>query len=186
MNSETNFQKFTDLERRALTLLSEDSRISVSELASELGVSKATASRLVKSLRAKGVRFTVEVPGGYPIAFVVTRRPHQGECHRLVDGRFMVVVKAWDFNELVEAISGIRDREAVYITLGPGCSNELVIPRLICDYCSGPINGQPIIYRRGRRTYYLCCRTCLRELKKRIKQLKTIKDGDEAHKAGSK
>jgi len=70
VNSETNFQKFTDLERRALTLLSEDSRISVSELASGLGVSKATASRLVKSLRAKGVRFTVEVPGGYPIAFV--------------------------------------------------------------------------------------------------------------------
>jgi len=41
VNSETNFQKFTDLERRALTLLSEDSRISVSELANGLGVSKA-------------------------------------------------------------------------------------------------------------------------------------------------
>ncbi|ABW02080.1 TRASH domain-containing protein [Caldivirga maquilingensis] len=166
----SGFSRFNELELRALELLSEDSRLSVSELASRLGVSKATASRLIKSLRGKGVRFTVNITQGYPRAYVVARRRGEGECYRLVDGKYMIVLTAGDFNSLTKLISEVKGKEAVYIVLGQ-CSDtsELsTMPRLVCDYCGGPINGSPITYRRGRRVYYLCCKTCLRELKKRL------------------
>ena len=159
---------FNELERRALEILTVDSRISVSQLAERLGVSKATASRVIKSLRAKGVRFTVDVDQGFPRAFIVSKRPHGDEAYRLIDGRYLTVIKARDFNELVQAIESIKDREEVYIAVGT-IRRSMQIPKLTCDYCGGPISGTPIIYRRGRRTYYLCCRTCLRELKKKLK-----------------
>ncbi|GAB6946625.1 hypothetical protein JCM16161A_07550 [Vulcanisaeta sp. JCM 16161] len=45
-------------------------------------------------------------------------------------------------------------------------SRQLVSVGFVCDYCGGPITVL-IVYRRGRRTYYICCETCLRELKKK-------------------
>lgn len=167
----SNFSRFNELELRAITLLSEDSRLSVSELASRLGVSKATASRLIKSLKSKGVKFTVNIPQSYPRAYVISRRMQGEECYRLIDGRFMIIVSAGDFNELIKRINEIKGKEVVYVVLEQ-CSKVVrqpaTIPKLICDYCGGPINGPPIQYRRGRRVYYLCCETCLRELKKKL------------------
>ena len=167
----SGFSKFNELELRAITLLSEDSRLSVSDLASKLGVSKATASRLIKSLRSKGVKFTVNIPQSYPRAYIISRRMQGKECYRLIDGRYMIIVGAGDFNELVKLINGIKGKDAVYIVLEQ-CSKAMrtlaAIPKLVCDYCGGPINGSPIQYKRGRRVYYLCCKTCLRELKKKL------------------
>ena len=163
----SDFSRFTEIELKAISLLSEDSRLSVSELANRIGVSKATTSRLVKSLRAKGVKFTIDASHGYPRAFIVTRKRHEGECYRLIDGRYMVIVKASDFNNLIKLINDIKDKESVYVALEPA-STVTALPRLICDYCGGPINGLPITYKRGRRVYYVCCRTCLRELKRKL------------------
>ncbi|WP_291765024.1 TRASH domain-containing protein [Caldivirga sp. UBA161] len=93
------------------------------------------------------------------------------ECYRLIDGRCMIIVGAGGFNELIKLINEVKGKEAVYIVLEQ-CSKAMrtlaTIPKLVCDYCGGPINGSPIQYRRGRRVYYLCCKTCLRELKKKL------------------
>ncbi|MCG2884939.1 MAG: winged helix-turn-helix transcriptional regulator, partial [Vulcanisaeta sp.] len=40
----------TDIERKVLNILRENSRASVSEIAEELGVSRATVSRAIRSL----------------------------------------------------------------------------------------------------------------------------------------
>ncbi len=65
----------------------------------------------------------------------------------MVDGRYIVIVRARDFNELVAIIDGLRDKDEVYIALRP-VSRQLVSVGLVCDYCGGPITV-PIIYRRG-------------------------------------
>ena len=170
MGQETSVSRFTDIEIKVLSILRENSRASVSEIAERLGVSRVTVYRALKSLVNKGARFTVDIPEDSPRAFVVSREPHMdlGECFKLVDGRYMVIVRARDFNELVGIIDRLRDKDEVYIALRP-VSRQLVSVGLVCDYCGGPITV-PITYKRGRRTYYLCCETCLRELKKKLRK----------------
>ncbi|WP_054858027.1 TRASH domain-containing protein [Vulcanisaeta sp. JCM 16159] len=177
MNQETLVSRFTDIEIRVLNILRENARASVSEIAERLGMSRVTVYRTLKSLINKGVKFTVDVPEDSPRAFVITKEPHAdlGNCYKLVDGRYMVIVRARDFNELVTIIDRLRDRDEVYIALRP-VSRQLVSVGLVCDYCGGTITV-PIIYRRGRRTYYLCCETCLRELKKKISRSNKNKAG---------
>jgi len=162
----------TDIERKVLNILRENARASVSEIAEELGVSRATVSRAIRSLVNKGVRFTVDIPDNSPRAFIITRRPYErlGECYKLIDGRYLVIIKARDYNELVRVVEGIDDKMELFIAIGVVGRN--VVPMgLVCDYCGGPIS-MPIIYRRGKRTYYLCCETCLRELKKKLSKSK--------------
>ncbi|MGC9226109.1 TRASH domain-containing protein [Caldivirga sp.] len=62
----------------------------------------------------------------------------------------MVIVKAPDFNNLIKLINDVKDKESVYVALEPA-STVAALPRLVCDYCGGPINGSPITYKRGRR-----------------------------------
>ncbi|WP_373469035.1 TRASH domain-containing protein [Acidianus infernus] len=38
-----------------------------------------------------------------------------------------------------------------------------------CDYCSGVIMGSPLILKKGRKTYYACCKACLDGLKNKLK-----------------
>ncbi|ADN51366.1 TRASH domain-containing protein [Vulcanisaeta distributa] len=168
MSKETTVSRFTDIEIRVLNVLRENARASVSEIAERLGVSRVTVYRALRSLINKGIKFTVDVPENSPRAFIITREPHAdlGDCYKLVDGRYIVIVRARDFNELVTIIDGLRDKDEVYIALKP-VSKQLISVGLVCDYCGGPITV-PIIYRRGRRTYYLCCEACLRELKKKL------------------
>ncbi len=168
MNQETIVSRFTDIEIKVLNILRENARVSVSEIAERLGLSRITVYRVMKSLISKGVKFTVEVPEDSPRAFIITRGPHVdlGECYKLVDGRYMLIIRARDFNELINIIDRLRDKDEVHIALRP-VSKQLVSVGLICDYCGGPITV-PIIYRRGKRSYYLCCETCLRELKKKL------------------
>jgi len=158
-------QKLTEIEYRVLDILKNNSRLPVSEIAKELGVSRATVSRAIRSLEAKGVRFTVDFPEYMARAFVITRKPQGEEYYRLIDGRFMVVLKGRSMDELVKSISELEDREEVFITIPSGSVRPPA--DLTCDYCGGPVN-KPLIYRRWRKTYYVCCRTCLRELKKRL------------------
>jgi DNA-binding MarR family transcriptional regulator len=165
MNIGNTMQGLTEVEFRVLEILRMNSRLSVSEIAEELGVSRATVSRAIRSLERKGVRFTVDFLEDAPRAFVLTRKPQGGECYRLIDGRYMLILKGNSMDELVKAIDEVEDKEAVFIALPPGGIRLTV--KLTCDYCGGP-TSKPLIYRRWRRTYYLCCRTCLRELRRKL------------------
>ncbi|ADY00618.1 transcriptional regulator, TrmB [Vulcanisaeta moutnovskia 768-28] len=168
MAHETIAVNLTEIEYRVLSILRENARTSVSEIADRLGVSRATVSRAIRSLINKGIRFTVDVPENSPKAFIITSKsqPELGECYRLVDDKYLVIISARDYNELIRLIDGVDGRVKVFIALGQVTKRAVPIG-LVCDYCGGPISV-PIIYRRGRRTYYLCCETCLRELKKKL------------------
>jgi len=50
----------------------------------------------------------VNIPDNSPRAFIITRRPYErlGECYKLIDGRYLVIIKARDYNELVRVVEG--------------------------------------------------------------------------------
>jgi DNA-binding Lrp family transcriptional regulator len=66
-------EKLSDLEFRALEILRKDSRISITKLAKTLNISRNTASNLIKSLRRKGVKFTIQYHNEPFITLVFTR-----------------------------------------------------------------------------------------------------------------
>ncbi|WP_069806777.1 TRASH domain-containing protein [Vulcanisaeta thermophila] len=173
MAGEKVVSRLTDIEYRVLDILRVNSRASVTEIAERLGVSRATVSRAIDSLVRKGVRFTVEVPEDSPRAFVIVRTPHAdiGESYKLIDGRYMLILRGRSLDELAELIDRIEDREAVFLAVKP-MSPRVLTTKLVCDYCGGPILN-PIIYRRGRRTYYLCCEACLNGLKERLRKVRS-------------
>ena len=92
------------------------------KIAEKLGVSRATVSRAIRSLMNKGVRFTVDIPDNSPRAFIITRRPYErlGECYKLIDGRYLIIIKARDYNELVRVVEGVDDKMGLFIAIG-GC-----------------------------------------------------------------
>jgi Transcriptional regulators len=160
-------EPLSDLEFRALEILREDSRISIEALARELGISRSTASRILTSLRKRGVRFTVEATFAGQIAFVLGNRRLSDESYRTLDGRFISVLR---FNSISELTEKLRDpgRRSRVIIASP--VKKILTHGLRCDYCGGEIGKEPLTYRRGRRTYYLCCKTCLSQLRERFKR----------------
>lgn len=152
-------EKLSDLEFRALEVLRNDSRISVTELAKRLNISRSTATNIIKNLRKKGVKFTIQYQNEPFIAFVISGYCN-GECYKLLDGRFMNIVRANTLEELENKLSKIEAKDLSFIGKG-----NFVVK---CDYCGKEIHESPLVYRIGRKTYYACCNSCLSELKKKF------------------
>ncbi|BDB99297.1 TRASH domain-containing protein [Saccharolobus caldissimus] len=152
-------EKLSDLEFRALEILRKDSRISITKLAKTLNISRNTASNLIKSLRRKGVKFTIQYHNEPFIAFVISESC-KDECYKLLDGRFMNIIRANTLEELQNKLSNIREKENVFIA-----KSDFVVK---CDYCGKEIYDSPLTYKVGRKTYYACCNSCLTELKRKF------------------
>ncbi|WP_338604342.1 TRASH domain-containing protein [Sulfolobus tengchongensis] len=159
-------EKLSDLEFRALEILRNDSRISVTELAKQLNISRSTATNILKSLKRKGVKFTIKFQNEPFIAFVISESCNSEECYKLLEGRFMNVVRANTLESLENVLENIRGKELVFI----GKSSFVVK----CDYCGKEIYDSPLIYKIGRKTYYACCSSCLTELKKKFARKNVI------------
>ncbi|MDP7976101.1 MAG: TRASH domain-containing protein [Thermoprotei archaeon] len=164
-------ERLTNDEYRALEALMQDGRMSATELSRRIGVSRATASRLIESLKKKGIAFVPRFYDGSLYAFVVSTRstpvPEGAEAYDLIDGNRLMVVKGADIHEIEHALSNIPNKSSYLI--GTGKVGEKVIKaNLVCDFCGGPIQGTPILFKKGRRTYYACCQNCLQGLKKKL------------------
>jgi DNA-binding Lrp family transcriptional regulator len=169
MDNEINEVKLGDLEYRVLQLLKENSRMPVSEIANELKVSRPTVSRIITSLQEKGIKFTVEYNEGVT-AFVVTSKcPQDAECFELIDGNIMAVIHARDLNELEEELKKIKDEKKYLFLSHKKVGKVSVRVEMRCDYCGGAIRGSPLILKKGRKTYYACCKACLDGLKNKLK-----------------
>jgi len=147
------------LEYRALEILREDSRISVSELAERLNISRSTATKLITRLREKGVKFTIEFMPESFIGFVISEECND-ECYKLLDGRYMNIVRANTLDELQSKLSQIKSKEITFLA-----KNDFTLK---CDYCGKEIHDSQITYRVGRRVYYACCNSCLEGIKKKF------------------
>lgn len=77
-----------DIDRKLLTLLLADARLSLKEIAGQVGLSSPSASERLRRLQERGVirRFTVELDPaslGYPVQAIVRVRPLPGKVARV-------------------------------------------------------------------------------------------------------
>jgi DNA-binding transcriptional ArsR family regulator len=167
-------EKLSNDEFRALDALKRDGRMSATELSRVLGVSRATASRVIESLKRKGIKFVPQFYEGSLFSFVITDRsvpiPEGAEAYDLIDGGRLLVLKGSDIGELEKQLSDVPNKRTYYISTRK-IGEKVVRASLLCDYCGGPIHGAPLIFKRGRRTYYACCHNCLSGLRKKLGQL---------------
>jgi Transcriptional regulators len=165
-------RNITDIEQRLIVLLKRNSRITITEISKELGVSRITAKKALDTLTRSGriKRFTVTLEDENREMVLVrtddaSRIPSEYviERFKLIDGSFISVLFYEDLLSIKDAhINGVDiavSRE----------QNENVfrMEGLHCDYCGNEIKGKPIMVEIGGKTYYACCPNCERDLKKR-------------------
>ena len=165
-------RNITDIEQRLIVLLKRNSRITITEISKELGVSRITAKKALDTLTRSGriKRFTVTLEDENREMVLVrtddaSRIPSEYviERFKLIDGSFINVLFYEDLLSIKDAhINGVDiavSRE----------QNENVfrMEGLHCDYCGNEIKGKPIMVEIGGKTYYACCPNCERDLKKR-------------------
>lgn len=162
--------KLSQLEYKVLQMLREDGRRSASSIAKELSVSRATVAKVIKSLKDKGVKFTVDYQEeGELILFLISRQCIEGsaECYKLIDGKYISLVRG-KLHEIEEILSKVEDEKEYFISTQKVNTVTVIRGELRCDYCGGEIRGDPITFKLGKRIYYTCCRTCEKELRKRL------------------
>jgi DNA-binding Lrp family transcriptional regulator len=165
-------RNITDIEQRLIVLLKRNSRITITEISKELGVSRITAKKALDTLTMSGriKRFTVTLEDENREMVLVrtddaSRIPSEYviERFKLIDGSFISVLFYEDLLSIKDAhINGVDiavSRE----------QNENVfrMEGIHCDYCGNEIKGKPIMVEIGGKTYYACCPNCERDLKKR-------------------
>lgn len=158
-------RNLSDIEVRLLEALHRDSRTPLSKLARELGVSRSTAARTLASLLRRGViaRFTLDLnlQGGFRVFARFHSRPEGLEFYELLDGTYLAVFEASSLADLKSVFDRVgRPAEYMVAVAHVRPTNMPPVP-LVCDVCGKHILGQPYTYRRGRRTLYACCETCL-------------------------
>ena len=166
-------RNLSELEQRLVTILRENSRKSISEIAEELDVSRTTARKALDSLLESGriKSFTVSLNDDEKdIAVIqvedITLIPKNFilEDFELIDGSHLLVVHYENLLKLDEA--RIKDvKIAKRRTLG---ENPGRMTHLHCDLCGNDILRDPIAVKSKGKTYFACCPGCESTLKKRI------------------
>jgi DNA-binding Lrp family transcriptional regulator len=170
MNGTQNVENLSDIEYKVLQILKENSRISLTEISRILGISRITAGKVIKNLQEKGVKFTVSYEEEGLIAFVISSEcegKEDYECYKLVDGRYILLIKSKNLKDLSEKISKVKEKREIYIAVEKvGKKFSFSVK---CDYCGKIIKESPIIYKYRRRKHYACCEACLNGIKERLK-----------------
>lgn len=165
-------RNLTDVEQRMIAVLRNDSRKTILDIAGELGISRITAKKIFNALTEDGVikRFTITLAEDDRNLIIVHVREIEKipqdlmvEYFSLVDGTFLVVT-------YYENLIKIQNQEILGVeiatrrTLNEGYSR---MEHVRCDYCGNEIVKEPIKLEIHKKTFYVCCPNCERDLRKR-------------------
>ncbi len=165
-------RNLSETEQRMITLLKADSRKSISEIATSLGISRVTAKKTLDGLVDDGViqNFTITLDNEESNLVIVHLEDREGvpdglvlEEYSLIDGTYIVVLYYEDLPRLTNVqILSVRIATK-RVSNNPMGRVELVH----CDLCGKEIESHPITVSLNRKTYYACCPTCEKGLKRR-------------------
>ncbi|SMD31440.1 TRASH domain-containing protein [Picrophilus oshimae] len=154
-------------ESRVLRLLVENSRLSISEIAKKLDISRNTVSCILKRLNDDYIeRYTVDLKNNGDLYYIVKTDSIDNidpgdivEYYELMNGKYIVVLKNLTrINYESIDMAGARHRSGAITGIS-----------VYCDYCGSVITGESHTYEHKNRIYYFCCSTCKSQfLKERI------------------
>ncbi len=185
--------RIDELDLKLIYLLMDDSRLSISELAERLGVSRPTVKSRLEKLQREGViqGFTIklnpELMRAHNIVALIvkTDEPEKMnefeeiiEINRFTSKKYLIKIAVESMEELRKVIEGagfdVIEIMPILETVEKKNPPRVTVP-FKCDYCGKEIVGEPIVYKYRNRVYFFCCPTCLREFKKTRENIEKLK-----------
>ncbi len=185
--------RIDELDLKLIYLLMDDSRLSISELAERLGVSRPTVKSRLEKLQKEGViqGFTIKLNpellrAHNIVALIVkTDKPERMnefeeiiEINRFTSRKYLIKIAVESMEDLRRVIEGagfdVIEIMPILETVEKKNPPKVKVP-FKCDYCGKEIIGEPIVYKYRNRVYFFCCPTCLREFKKTRENMEKFK-----------
>lgn len=185
--------KIDELDLKLIYLLMEDSRLSISELAERLDVSRPTVKSRLEKLQKEGIiqGFTVKLNpellrAHNVVALIVkTDEPEKMdefdeiiEVNRFTSRKYLIKIAVESMEKLRKVIEGagfeVIEVMPILETVERKSPPKVKVP-FKCDYCGKEIVGEPIVYKYRNRVYFFCCPTCFREFKKTRENVEKFK-----------
>ncbi len=174
-----------------LSLLLNDSRISLTEMANRLGLSRPTVRERLRKLIKNGVikGFTIKLDESIFKGITVLYQFKPKDLNSLIEllkekhevtqifltsgGESIFAIASYEnFDRMNDDVNEFIDRGEnfnFYIVIRK-IKDEPFIPilafELNCDYCGKKITENPIKYTLYNRDFYFCCKTCLNNFRK--------------------
>ena len=165
-------RNLSELEQRLILLLKRNSRMSIVDMAAELGTSRITVKKALDSIISSGriKKFTISIADEEKDMVLVYTDNLENiprniilERFSLIDGSYMVILYYEDLIKLKKA--SIKRVEIA--TSRESYENMNRVENIHCDYCRKEIKDNPISVEIKGKTNYVCCPNCERDLKKR-------------------
>ena len=193
-----------ELDLKLVYLLMDNSRLSISELAERLGVSRPTVKSRLGKLEREGIieKYTVKLNpqlfrAHNVVALIVkTEEPDKMkefeeiiEINRFTSRKYLIKIAVENMEELRKVIEGagfeVIEIMPILESVERPSPPRVKVP-FKCNYCGKEIVGEPIVYKYHNRVYFFCCPTCLREFRKTRENIEKFKLKEEVKgKAGS-
>ena len=165
-------RNLSELEQKIILLLKRNSRMSIVDMASELGTSRITAKKALDSIISSGriKKFTISLADeekDMVLLYTDSLENIPGnvvlERFSLIDGSYMVILY---YEDLIK-IKKTNIKRVEIATSRESYENMKRVENIRCDYCGKEIKNNPISVEIRGKTYYLCCPNCERDIKKR-------------------
>jgi len=183
--------KLDRLDLDIISLLMENSRLSVTEIANRLDVSRPTVRERLKKLIDGGIikKFTVTIDDsmfkGITVIYQFKPRNMEELIKKLEGKPEFTQLYLTSGGETLFAIANYENldnmKKDIYSLIDQGetfsfyivikkLKDEPYLPLLAfelnCDYCGKEITENPIKFTLYNRNFYFCCRTCLNNFRK--------------------
>lgn len=185
--------KLDELDLKLIYLLIDDARLSISELADRLGVSRPTVRARLEKLEKEGViqgytiKLNPELQRAHNVVALIvkTNEPERMmefdeiiEVNRFTSTKYLIKVAVENMEGLRKVIEGagfeVIDVMPILESREKPLRPKIKIPYK-CDYCGKEIVGEPIVHKYHNKVYFFCCPTCFREFKKARENLEKVK-----------
>ncbi|MDK2913623.1 MAG: hypothetical protein PWQ79_538 [Thermococcaceae archaeon] len=185
--------KLDELDLKMIYLLMDDARLSISELAERLGVSRPTVRARLEKLEKDGViqgytiKLNPELQRAHNVVALIVKTKEPGkmdefeeiiEVNRFTSTKYLIKVAVENMEGLRKVIEGagfeVIDVMPILESREKPLRPKIKIPYK-CDYCGKEIVGEPIVHKYRNKVYFLCCPTCFREFKKARENLEKVK-----------
>lgn len=191
--------KLDELDLKLIYMLMDNARMSISELAERLGVSRPTVKTRLEKLEKEGIiegytiKLNPELQRAHNlIALIIkTENPEKLEefdeiieANRFTSTKYIIKVAVENMESLRRVIEGanieVLEVMPILESKVKKTSPKVKIP-FKCDYCGKEIVGEPIVYKYRNKVYFFCCPTCFREFKKTRENIEKSKISKEKH-----
>ncbi|USH00137.1 TRASH domain-containing protein [Thermococcus argininiproducens] len=185
--------KLDEIDLKLIYLLRDNSRLSISELAEILGVSRPTVRARIEKLEKEGIirGYTIKISPeleraeNIVIMIIKTETPEKLEefdeiieINKFTSKKYIIKIAVENMEQLRQVVEKAGFEVIEIMPVLEMRERERPIKIRVpfkCDYCGKDIVEEPIVYKYRNKVYFFCCETCFREFKKARENLEKVR-----------